>query len=98
MAQLTVKAAPGLRVPMEGTPREYITDGEAVPVTRSPYYLRRLAEGDLVEATDAPAAPMVDVSETPATGDDAGVQSDSETVSAAALKAGKKKSPQESAS
>ncbi|HBC7419269.1 TPA: DUF2635 domain-containing protein [Serratia marcescens] len=98
MAQLTVKAAPGIRVPMEGAPREYITDGEAVPVTRSPYYLRRLAEGDLVEASDAPAAPKSGVSDAPATGDDADVQSDSEALSATVLKAGKKKATQESAS
>ncbi|MBS3893083.1 DUF2635 domain-containing protein [Serratia marcescens] len=98
MAQLTVKAAPGLRVPMEGAPREYITDGEAVPVARSPYYLRRLAEGDLVEAGEAPAAPVVDVNDTPATGDDTDVQPDSEALSATVLKAGKKKATQESAS
>lgn len=48
MDTLTVKAAPGLAVPKEDTSRRYITDGEAVTVPASAYYLRRLAEGDLV--------------------------------------------------
>lgn len=50
---MLVKAAPGLKVPMEEKPRVYITDtppdgepGFAVPDTA--YYLRRLADGDLV--------------------------------------------------
>lgn len=50
---MLVKAAPGLKVPMEEKPRVYITDtppdgeqGYTVPETA--YYLRRLADGDLV--------------------------------------------------
>ncbi len=92
MAQLTVKAAPGIRVPMEGSPREYITDAAAVPVARSPYYLRRLAEGDLLDAADVAEA------DTPASGDDTGIQPAIDDVSITALKAGKKKATQESAS
>lgn len=53
MAQMTVKAATGLRVPKEGAPREYITDADVVDVSRSAYYLRRLADGDLVPASVA---------------------------------------------
>lgn len=56
MAQITVKAAPGVRVPLEGSPREYITDAEGVLVDRTPYYLRRLAEGDLLTLSDAPVS------------------------------------------
>ncbi|MFZ4221396.1 DUF2635 domain-containing protein [Enterobacter ludwigii] len=51
MALMKVKARPGVRVPKEGAPREYITDAEAVEVSRSPYYLRRLADGDVVLVT-----------------------------------------------
>ena len=52
---MLVKAAPGLKVPQEEKPRDYITDAEAFDVPESAYYMRRLAEGDLV-AVDAPAA------------------------------------------
>jgi hypothetical protein len=56
---MLVLAALGLKVPMEGKPRDYITDtapeGEAgFTVIDSAYYLRRVAEGDLVEVA-APA-------------------------------------------
>lgn len=51
---MIVIAANGLLVPKEDKPREYISDtppdgevGYTVPDTA--YYLRRLAEGDLVE-------------------------------------------------
>lgn len=57
---ITVKAAEGLRVPMEGAPRKQI-GAEPVPVRSTAYYLRRLADGDLVrvdadgEAENKPA-------------------------------------------
>ncbi|MDP2786607.1 MAG: DUF2635 domain-containing protein [Pseudomonadota bacterium] len=54
---LRVKAAPGLKVPMEDKPHDYITDAEAVEVPESAYTLRRLADGDLVEV-EASAAPV----------------------------------------
>lgn len=56
---MIVKAAPGLRVPKEAKPREYITEDTPVEVPESVYYLRRLDEGDLVlaQAEAAPAAP-----------------------------------------
>lgn len=52
---IKVKAAPGVRVPVEGSARKYITDAEEVTVTRTAYYIRRLKEGDLIR-TDLPAA------------------------------------------
>lgn len=44
---LTVKARPGVNVPMEHDPRRHIA-GEPVKVPESIYYRRRLKEGDLV--------------------------------------------------
>ena len=51
---LLVLAARGLLVPKEHAPRDYLTDtppqgdaGHVVPATA--YYLRRIADGDLVE-------------------------------------------------
>ncbi|MEW9901018.1 hypothetical protein ABWL39_20555 [Chitinivorax sp. PXF-14] len=57
---MLVLAAPGLKVPMENNPRNYITDtppdGErGYALVESPYYLRRVAEGDLVEVADKKA-------------------------------------------
>ncbi len=49
---MKVKAAPGLSVPKEHSPREYITEDQVVQVERTAYYMRRLAEGDLVEVND----------------------------------------------
>lgn len=58
---MLVLAAPGIKVPQEEKPRDYITDtppeGEAgFTVPDTAYYLRRLADGDLVEVA-APAKP-----------------------------------------
>ena len=49
-----VKAAPGIKVPKEDKPREYITDADPVELPDSAYYLRRVADGDLVPATAKP--------------------------------------------
>ena len=51
---MQVLAAPGILVPLEGKPRDYITDmppeGEAgYTVPDTAYYLRRLTDGDLIE-------------------------------------------------
>ena len=51
---MIVLAAPGLKVPKEGKPRDYIIEtppeGEAgFEVPDSAYYLRRVTDGDLVE-------------------------------------------------
>jgi hypothetical protein len=69
MALITVKAAPGIRVPKEDAPREYITDQDSTEVPASMYYRRRLAEGDLIEVT--PDAPVKEppVADEPAAGD-----------------------------
>ena len=50
---MIVKAAPGLRVPKEGAPRQYITESEPQDVPGSAYYLRRLDDGDLIRAEQA---------------------------------------------
>ncbi|MBU1040377.1 MAG: DUF2635 domain-containing protein [Proteobacteria bacterium] len=50
---MLVKAAPGLKVPREDKPREYITDAKAVDVPESVYYRRCLAQGDLVPVVEA---------------------------------------------
>lgn len=47
---MKVRAAKGLRCPREENPREYITDHKAVSVAASPYYLRLVADGSLVDA------------------------------------------------
>lgn len=56
---ITVKAAPGLRVPMEGMPRRYITDAALAVVPDSAFYRRRIADSDLllVPAKAAAAKP-----------------------------------------
>lgn len=55
---MKVIAAPGLLVPMEHNPRVYITDdvNSPVEIEHSHYYVRRLADGDLVEWPEADAA------------------------------------------
>lgn len=47
---MLVRAAQGLLVPKEGKPRDYITDAEPAEVPETPYYMRRLLDGDLVVA------------------------------------------------
>lgn len=59
---MQVLAAPGLKVPKEEKPRDYITDtppeGEAgYTVPDTVYYLRRVIEGDLIDL----AAPVAEV-------------------------------------
>lgn len=45
---MNVIATPGVRVPKEGRPREYITEAQAVEVPDTAYYRRRLRDGDLI--------------------------------------------------
>lgn len=53
---MKVQAAPGLRCPMEGDPRTYITDGpEGVEVADTAYYRRLLDDGSLQEVIAAPS-------------------------------------------
>lgn len=47
---MNVIAALGIQVPKEDKPREFITDAETVDVPASTYYLRLLADGDLLPA------------------------------------------------
>lgn len=60
---MLVLASPGLRVPLEGKPRDYITDtppeGEIgyTVADDSAYYRRRILDGDLVAVTAPVAAP-----------------------------------------
>lgn len=49
---MQVIAAAGIQVPMEDKPREYITDSQALDVPASAYYLRMLADGDLLPADE----------------------------------------------
>jgi hypothetical protein len=54
-------AAPGIKVSLEGKPRDYITDtppeGEAgYTVPDTAYYLRRISDGDLIEVVPAAEA------------------------------------------
>lgn len=58
IATVRVVAAPNLRVPKEGAPHAYITSDEHCVVPETYYYLRRLADGDLVRLP-APAVPAV---------------------------------------
>ncbi|MEX3688859.1 hypothetical protein AB3X91_30630 [Paraburkholderia sp. BR14263] len=51
---MKVKAAAGVRVPMDGAPRKYITDEKEVTVDDTPYYLLRVRDGDLIR-TDLPS-------------------------------------------
>ena len=43
---MLVKAAPGVKVPMEGMPRRYI-EQTPVEVRDTPYYRRRITDGEL---------------------------------------------------
>ncbi|WP_304168586.1 DUF2635 domain-containing protein [Lonsdalea britannica] len=51
MSKITVKATPGVMVPREDNPRRYIDSDIGVEVEKSAYYLRRIADGDLVTVT-----------------------------------------------
>ncbi len=51
MEKIKVKAADGLRVPMAHNPYEYIGD-VPVEVDNVLYYLRLIADGDLIEVSD----------------------------------------------
>jgi len=75
---IVVQAAPGVRVPQEGSPRRYITDAAPATVPDSTYYRRRIADGDLALTDPVPevsAAPAI----TPKTAPEAASQKDKET-------------------
>lgn len=48
---MLVQARPGIKVPKETKPREFVTDTKAVDVPDTAYYRRRLRDGDLVAVT-----------------------------------------------
>lgn len=54
---MKVQAAPGLKVPREDDPRTYITDAEPVEIEMTGYYVRRMADGDLVEVAGEQPGP-----------------------------------------
>lgn len=54
---ILVKAAAGLKVPLEGNPHRYIDEHQAVAVEESAYYLRCLECGDLVRESEAESEP-----------------------------------------
>ena len=50
---ILVRAAAGLKVPMEDNPHRYIDEHQAVAVKESAYYLRCLEYGDLVREPES---------------------------------------------
>lgn len=54
---MKVTAAEGLKVPQEGKPRQYITEVDQVDIEPTAYYLRRLADKELVEVGDVQPNP-----------------------------------------
>ncbi|MFA7465579.1 MAG: hypothetical protein WCY54_11040 [Syntrophales bacterium] len=52
---MRVIAAQGLKCPLEGNPRKYITDAEPVDVPGTAYYKRLVKDGSLVIAPAKPA-------------------------------------------
>lgn len=52
---MKVKASPGLRVPKERAPRQYITDQSEVEVPATAYYVRRVMQGDLIDVDASPS-------------------------------------------
>ncbi|MEE7414142.1 MULTISPECIES: DUF2635 domain-containing protein [Escherichia] len=53
MTSMKVKAAPGMKFPMEDNARKYITT-EAVTVENTAYYRRAIQDGDLILVKDEP--------------------------------------------
>lgn len=51
---MKVNAAPGLKVPMEDKPHDYIKDADVMNVPETAYYQRRISDGDLVEVIAKP--------------------------------------------
>lgn len=49
---MKVQAAPGLKVPMEEKPRDYIVDDTPVEVPDTAYYQRRITDGDLLDVVE----------------------------------------------
>lgn len=45
---IKVKAASGIKYPLEGMPSKHVTDGDAVEVPDTAYYRKAIGDGDLV--------------------------------------------------
>ncbi len=58
MNKMKVKAASGMKFPMEDNARKYITT-EAVTVENTAYYRRAVQDGDLILVKDEPEATEV---------------------------------------
>lgn len=69
---IKVIARQGIQVPVEGHPDRYITDSAAAEVPDTPYWQRRLKDGDLLlyKPEDADAAEAVRKTEAAAVPDD----------------------------
>lgn len=52
MEKIKVKAAPGVQVPREDSPRRYIDPDAVTEVERTAYYLRQISAGDLLIVPD----------------------------------------------
>ncbi|CAH5592699.1 DUF2635 domain-containing protein [Escherichia coli] len=61
MTSMKVKAAPGMKFPMEDNARKYITT-EAVTVENTAYYRRAVQDGDLILVNDEPETAEQDTS------------------------------------
>ena len=57
---ITVKAAPGIKVPREDKPTAYIDDTNPAIITPSAYYRRRIADGDLIVLDGVQPAPVTE--------------------------------------
>jgi hypothetical protein len=51
---MKVIAPPGRKCPMEGKPRDFITDETPVEVPGTGYYLRLIADGSLSVVSESP--------------------------------------------
>ena len=55
-----VTAAAGIRVPKEFAPRDHIDEGTFVEVPETAYYLRRIADGDLLPVPEPERAALAE--------------------------------------
>jgi hypothetical protein len=53
---IKVKAASGIKYPLEGTPSKHIAGGDTVEVPDTAYYRKAISDGDLALVTAPPEA------------------------------------------
>ncbi|MCX8962137.1 hypothetical protein EHW64_13600 [Erwinia psidii] len=63
--KVKIKAAPGVQVPREDSPRRYITETEPFSAELTAYYRRQIAAGDLVIIDETAEASASTVTEEP---------------------------------